>query len=133
MKHVGQILKAYIESHGLLKTQVAKQVGITYNYLSTIYKKESIDAELLERICVAIGLHPAVFFDFPEDAGNTYKDIWAKTMIGNAQVQINENDNLRALLAEKDRVIDEKERTIQILMAQNGLAVPGQNRDNYDK
>lgn len=133
MKHVGKILKDYIESHGLLKTQVAKQVGITYNYLSTIYKKESIDAELLERICVAIGLHPAVFFDFPEEAGSTYKDIWAKTIIGNAQVQINENESLRELIAEKDRMIAEKERTIQILLSKSGVDVPGQKRDNYDK
>jgi len=44
-----------------------------------------------------------------------------------------ENDSIRELLAEKDRVIAEKERTIQILMAQSGLVVPGQNRDSYDK
>lgn len=133
MKHVGKILKEHIESHRLVKGEVAKQVGISYNYLSTIFKQPSVDAGLLEKLCVAIGLHPSEVFDVPEEIENRYQDIWAKTLLGNAKVEINANDKLRALLEEKERIIAEKERTIQILMAQSGLVVPGQNRDNYDK
>lgn len=133
MKHIGQILKNHIETHKLVKGEVANKVGISYNYLSTIFKQQSIDAGLLERICVAIGLHPSMVFDVPEEIENSYKDIWAKALLGSAKVEINSNENLRALLAEKERVIEEKERTIQILMAQSGLAVPGQNRDSCDK
>lgn len=133
MKHIGQTLKKHIESHRLVKGDVARDAGISYNYLSTIFKQPSVDANLLERLCVAAGLHPAVMFDVPEEMNSKFEDIWAKTLIGKAQVQINENDRLRELIAEKDRVIAEKERTIQILMAQSGLVVPGQNRDNYDK
>ena len=133
MKHIGQTLKEYIESHQLVKGEVAKQVGISYNYLSTIFKQPSLDAKLLEKLCVAIGLHPSEVFDVPEEIENRYKDIWAKTLLGNAKVEINASENLRALIAEKERIIEEKERTIQILMRQAGLAVPGQNRDNYDK
>lgn len=133
MKHIGKTLKEYIESHQLVKGEVAKQVGISYNYLSTIFKQPSVDAGLLEKLCVAIGLHPSEVFDVPEEIENRYQDIWAKTLLGNAKVEINANDNLRALLEEKERIIAEKERTIQILMGQAGLAVPGQNRDSYDK
>lgn len=133
MKHIGKTLKEYIESHQLVKGEVAKQVGISYNYLSTIFKQPSVDAGLLEKLCVAIGLHPSEVFDVPEEIENRYQDIWAKTLLGNAKVEINANDNLRALLKEKERIIAEKERTIQILMGQAGLAVPGQNRDSYDK
>lgn len=133
MKHVGKILKEHIESHRLVKGEVAKQVGISYNYLSTIFKQPSVDAGLLEKLCVAIGLHPSEVFDVPEEIENRYQDIWAKTLLGNAKVEINANDKLRALLEEKERIIAEKERTIQILMAQSGLVVPGQNRDSYDK
>lgn len=133
MKHIGKILKEHIESHRLVKGEVAKQAGISYNYLSTIFKQPTLDAGLLEKLCIAIGLHPSEVFDVPEEIETRYQDIWAKTLLGNAKVEINANENLRALLAEKERIIEEKERTIQILMGQAGYAVPGQNRDNYDK
>ena len=133
MKHIGKILKEHIESHRLVKGEVAKQVGISYNYLSTIFKQPSLDAGLLEKLCVAIGLHPSEVFEVPEEIETRYQDIWAKTLLGNAKVEINASENLRALLAEKERFIEEKERTIQILMGQAGMAVPGQNRDSYDQ
>ena len=64
---------------------------------------------------------------------NHYHDIWANAILGSAQVQINANDKLQDLLAEKDRLIAEKERTIQILMKAAGMSEPGQIRDNNDK
>lgn len=133
MKHIGKVLKEHIESHKLVKGEVAKQVGISYNYLSTIFKQPSVDANLLERLCIAIGLHPSEVFEVPEDIESRYQDIWAKTLLGNAKVEINSNENLRTLLKEKERIIDEKERTIQILMLRAGIPESGQNRDNYDK
>ena len=133
MKHVGKILKDHIESHHLVKGQVAKQVGISYNYLSTIFRQPSVDAGLLERLCVAVGLHPSVMFDVPTEIENNYQDILAHTLIGNAKVEINSNESLRALIDEKERIIAEKERTIQILMKQVGIDETGQNRDNNDK
>lgn len=133
MKHVGKILKKHIEDNHLKKGQIAAQAGISYNYLSTIFKQESIDAELLERLFVAAGLHPAIVFDVPEQVSKNFSDIIAQTILGNASVNISQNENLRELLAEKERIIAEKERTIQILMSNAGLSVPGQNRDNNDK
>lgn len=133
MKHIGKTLKEYIESHKLVKGEVAKKVGISYNYLSTIFKQPSLDAGLLERLCVAVGLHPSEVFEVPVEIENRYQDIWAKALLGSAKVEINSSENLQALLAEKERIIEEKERTIQILMGRAGLDVPGQNRDNYDK
>lgn len=133
MKHVGKLLKKHIEDNHLKKGQIAAQAGISYNYLSTIFKQESIDAELLERLFVAAGLHPAIVFDVPEQVSKNFSDIIAQTILGNASVNISQNENLRELLAEKERIIAEKERTIQILMSNAGLSVPGQNRDNNDK
>ena len=133
MKHVGQLLKKHIEDNHLKKGQIAAQAGISYNYLSTIFKQESIDAGLLERLFVAVGLHPAIVFDVPEQVSKNFSDIIAQTILGNASVNISQNENLRELLAEKERIIAEKERTIQILMSNSGLSVPGQNRDNNDK
>lgn len=133
MKHIGKILKEHIESNRLVKGEVAKQAGISYNYLSTIFKQDSIDAKLLEKLCIASGLHPSEVFEVPQEIETRYQDIWAKTLLGHAKVEINSNENLRALLNEKERIIEEKERTIQILMSNLGIAKPGQNRDNYDK
>lgn len=133
MKHVGQLLKKHIEDNHLKKGEIAKTAGISYNYLSTIFKQPSCDADLLERLYVAAGLHPAIVFDVPEQVSKNFSDIIAQTILGNASVNISQNENLRELLAEKERIISEKERTIQILMANSGLSVPGQNRDNHDK
>ena len=133
MKHVGQLLKKHIEDNHLKKGQIAAQAGISYNYLSTIFKQESIDAGLLERLFVAVGLHPAIVFDVPEQVSKNFSDIIAQTILGNASVNISQNESIRELLAEKERIIAEKERTIQILMSNAGLSVPGQNRDNNDK
>ena len=133
MKNVGQILKRHIEDNHLKKGEIAKSVGISYNYLSTLFKQDTMDAKLVENLFVAFGLHPAIVFDVPEQMTKKFCDIYAQTVLGNATVQITEAENLRELLEEKERIIAEKERTIQILMASTGFAVPGQNRDNDDK
>ncbi len=107
------------------KGEIAKTVGISYNYLSTIFKQASIDAKLLEKLYIAVGLHPAIVFDVPEQITKSFCDIYAQTILGNATVQINKTENLHELLEAKERIIAEKERTIQILMANSGIAVPG--------
>ena len=130
MKPVGPIIKRYIEDNKMVKTQVAKKLGISYNYLSTIFLKETIDAGLLERICVVLGLHPMTFFEYGKEGETvSYSDIKAKANVGNAEVNINHNsaDHDRALadkeriIEEKERLLQEKERTIRILMRQAGI------------
>lgn len=133
MKHVGQILKKHIEDNHLVKGQIAAKAGITYNYLSTIFKQPSIDADLLERLYVAAGLNPGIVFDVPEHIIKNLSDINAHTIVGDASVQINQNESLRELIAEKERIIAEKERTIQILLGNVTPGVPGQNRDNCNE
>ncbi len=55
MKNVGQILKRHIEDNHLKKGEIAKSVGISYNYLSTLFKQDTMDAKLLEKLFVAVG------------------------------------------------------------------------------
>lgn len=142
MKPIGPIIKKYIEDRKMVKGEVAKKVGITYNYLSTIFQKETLDAALLERLCVAIGLNPMTFFELGSEGETvSYSDIKARTHVGNAEVKINHNntdfDRLLAekerLIEEKNRLIEEKERTIQILLAASGLrpgSESGHNSEN---
>ena len=67
MKPIGPIIKKYIEERGMKKGEIANAVGITYNYLSTIFQKNSVDATMLEKLCVATGLHPMTFFEYGGD------------------------------------------------------------------
>lgn len=122
MKHVGQTLKKHIESTGILKKDVANACGITYNYLSTIFTKESVDCKLLEKLCKATGLSAAIFFDEGDDTSKIFSDIHQNTLVGSPTISVNDAATLKALL-------DEKERTIQILMAAKGFengTKPGQ-------
>ena len=118
MKHIGSILKEHIEKNGLKKGEVANKVGITYNYLSTIFKQSSCDAALLERLYVAVGLHPGIVFDVPEGININTHEVYAKNFIGHASVSMGATDTIKALIDEKDRLIAEKERTIQLLLSQ---------------
>lgn len=128
MKPVGPIIKKHIEENHLKKREVASNVGITYNYLSTIFNKTTIDAELLEKICVAIKLNPLVFFDItPDMQSKQYSDISATTIVGNAAVQIGRDtlteriiEEKERLIREKDKLLEEKERMIQILLKSTG-------------
>ena len=113
MKHIGKELKNIIESRQLMKKSIADQLPFTPTNLSAIFKKSSIDCELLDRICRVIQVPPSYFFDEPGSINN----VNATTVIGNAQAAVGasaaELSTLRELLAEK-------ERTIQILLAQIG-------------
>ncbi|MBR6746489.1 MAG: helix-turn-helix transcriptional regulator [Muribaculaceae bacterium] len=116
MKHIGQELFSIIEQKRLVKKEVAERVGITPVYLSAIMRKESIDAELLERICKAIGVSPAIFFDDYKGIGNQIGDVNATAVMGVASVNISQGeiDLLKSML-------EEKERTIKILMRAKGF------------
>lgn len=101
MKHIGQELFKIIKQKKLVKKEIAEQVGITAIYLSVIMKKDSIDAELLERISKAVGISPAYFFDDYIDNNRTNKT----------------QENIDLL----KYILEEKERTIKILMKAKGL------------
>ncbi len=125
MKHLGSLIKNQIETNKLTKRAVADAVGISPNYLSTLFKQSTMDCELFEKLCYAIGLNPAIAFDSHVSTSKSFSDISANTVIGSANVNVGENNALRELIASKDAIIAEKERVIQLLIS-------GQNRDNYN-
>jgi len=117
MKHLGQLLKKHIETNNLKKRDVSAAAGITSNYLSTLFNKETMDCELWEKLCLASGINPAVAFDVPLSSSKSYSDIYAQTVLGHATVTIGaEQKTLLDLLAEKERLI-------QVLMAASGLKI----------
>lgn len=117
MRHLGQLLKEHIETNNIKKRDVADAAGITYNYLSTVFNKPSLDCGLWEKLCAASGLNPAIAFDLPIYGNKSYSDIQAHTVVGPATVMIGaEQKTLLDLLAEKERLI-------QVLMAAAGLKI----------
>lgn len=135
MKHIGATLKAHIENNGLKKGKIAEAAGISYNYLSTIFKQDSCDAELLERLYTAAGLSPCVVFDGYEEPHTTNSEIAPAIPQESSFINQEQEHNADALLAErekviaeKERIIIEKERTIQILLGNLTPAFPSQNR-----
>ena len=117
MKHLGQLLKKHIETNNLKKRDVSAAAGITSNYLSTLFNKETMDCELWEKLCLATGINPAVAFEVPLSSNKSYSDIYAQTVLGPATVTIGaEQKPLLDLLAEKERLI-------QVLLAASGLKI----------
>lgn len=114
MKNIGPELNRIMTERRIVRKDIAKEVGITPTYLSAIVRKNSIDRELLDKICKAIGISASYFFD--DTHGNHVSDISATTLFGNANVNITQGEvkMLKELLAEK-------ERTIKILMAERNI------------
>lgn len=115
MKHIGNEADSIIRKKRLKKKDIAEEMGITTVYLSQIFKKDSIDAYLLERLSKAIRVPINYWFDeSPSNQSIVNGNGSAASVYGNAIV---------GELADKDREIEhlkqllaEKERTIQILM-----------------
>lgn len=111
MKHIGKELNQIIGEKRLIKKDIAEKIGITPEYFSQIMRKSSIDCELLERICKVVNISPAYFFD-------DY-DITKQNVVGNGNIAaINSNVDTPAghEIELLKRILDEKERTIQILL-----------------
>lgn len=104
MKHIGEYLKEYIENNRLVKGEIAEKCEITHTYLSAIFHKSSIDCALFDKICNVIGLDPALVFESSSSKA----------------VQNDVNKDLQIEMLSK--LLDEKERTIQLLLNKSGTA-----------
>jgi DNA-binding Xre family transcriptional regulator len=121
MKHIGSTVKGIVESRGIKKAQFALDIGFSHaESLSRIFRSKSIQCELLEKICRVLDISPSYFFD-ESDAPLAIAE--ASTVIGNASANATAQSGDVATLRE---LLAEKERTIQILLAQIGTKT-GQN------
>lgn len=115
MLHIGNEIKKVIEQNHLVKQDVAEKLGITPTYLTRMFKLEDMRCSSLDRVCKVIGLSAAHIFE--QESAVNVQNVSANSFIGDAKAEVNvtpgEVKTLRELLAEK-------ERTIQILLAQIG-------------
>ena len=102
MKHIGNELNTILSARRIKKKVFAGKLGMTDVNLSKILKKESIDAGLLERISSLLRMPINFWFDENLSPDILFSDV-APSDISS------EMGFLR-------QMIQEKERTIQILM-----------------
>ena len=122
MKHIGEELYRIIEKKHLVKRRIAEQIGMDPSRFGQLMHRESMDARLLEKICKIVGVSPGYFFDDWPSENYTFGDINNQAILGNANVNIGqEGKHLEDLIAEKDRIIAEKERVIKLLSKSAGI------------
>jgi DNA-binding Xre family transcriptional regulator len=111
---------------------LANSINISEDGLQKIIKNGRTNTDTLEKIAEVLNVPVGVFFD--ETPLNTIKQningnrdtaasIYGNATISNCESKLEiaqkENEHLKALLEEKERSIQDKERTIQILMNKN--------------
>lgn len=129
MKHIGNELNRILsEKRNLKKKQFADILGMSDVNLSKLLKKSTIQSDLLEKISRTLKLPITFWFDEATHPSIHQNGNGNKTQFGNGNVivesQANEIEHLKQiieekniLLIEKDALIAEKERTIQILIS----------------
>lgn len=123
----GEKLKNKIAGTGYNITEVAKLIGTSQQNLSKSLSSLDIKTGLVEKIAKALKLPISYFFD--EDNNNNVVasgNFSAASVHGDASVKAEGSEllkerikSLEQLVEEKDKMIDEKERTIKILMGKN--------------
>ena len=118
----GQELKEKVLMANVPFNEIAERLGITAQSLNSCFKGKDVRSNTIERIAEALGVKMSFFY--PMDSSSAVAS-------GNGSVAVTGNNNiagsnnavlqervklLEQLLAERDRIIEEKERTIKILM-----------------
>lgn len=121
----GQVINKLIENSGLKKTELLSQLDMQYKSLQTIIEGNPT-VKSLEKIADFFKVPMDYFFDRKIEISDPTLSITGngnKVQHGDGNVMIEtqakEIEHLNQLLAEKEKAIADKERTIQILLNQN--------------
>ena len=115
MLHIGNEIKKRIEENHLVKQDVAAQLGVTPTYLTRMFHLPDMKCSSLDKVCKVIGLSPSRIFE--ENGQVNVQNVSANSYLGDATAEVNITPGEVATLRE---LLVEKERTIQILLAQIG-------------
>jgi len=128
--NIGSVIKEKIERKNLSVADIAKRIGMTNQNLYQIFKKESIDTGVLKKISDVIDVPITDFFS--DEKGKNFLD--SQVAVGNGHIQTKntggsveitppgareleiENRYLKEKVEELQRLIEEKERLIGVLM-----------------
>ena len=125
---IGTKIKEEVSKRNISVTDFAKLINKSRPYTYSIFEKENIDTELLIHISSVLNLSPASFFEdiTPSVMQNGTKNV----LVGrdnNGNISTNECQDrledamieikhLKAVIEGKDRLLEEKERLINVLM-----------------
>ena len=107
----GEIIKKILAERGFSQRKVAEMIGESQQNLNSALQKDDIKTGLLERISQATDIPLAVFYG---DVMITHQEGDGSTAVTGTKNNIS-SDAERIRLLEK--LLEEKERTIQILMS----------------
>lgn len=130
MPHFGKTLSELLEISPISIEEFASRIGCQVPNIYKLKKKESVDIRMMEAVSRALEVNPMIFID-PEllrneipDSKPIYKN---QALLGKAIMNIGWKEDVRNLkeklevkLEEKERLIAEKERLIQLLLNGKG-------------
>ena len=117
-------IKKFSEEKGVSIRKLAESIGMSEQNLHRCIRVNQIQAHQLEQIAYLLDVPVVCFFDEEvvcennkigkiSGTGNKVQQGHVNVMLESQEREI---ENLKLLLAEKDKVISEKERLIQVLM-----------------
>lgn len=121
----GERLKEILAKYKVSQSEIAKQLGMSHQSLNQMLSASDIKTGLVERIAKVLNVSISSLYGEDKEqnavatgngnvAGNN--NVVGNVTIGDATVLQERVKLLEQLLAERDRIIEEKERTIKILM-----------------
>ena len=126
--HIGNKIKEEVAKRNISVTDFAKLINKSRPYTYSIFEKENIDTELLIHISSVLNLSPASFLE--DITHSVMKNGTKNILVGrdnNGNISTNECQDkledamieikhLKAVIEGKDKLLEEKERLINVLM-----------------
>ncbi len=132
MKHFGNQLDEIFRKRKIIQKEFAAKMGVTEVTVTKWKSSESIDASKLESITKILNVPITYWFDETNEKNQSIVNgdgsaasIYGDATAGQLLDKDKEIDYLKHLLKSKDDIIEEKERTIQILIKQQHETVIG--------
>ena len=118
--HQGQRLEQLIKETGVRKGDVAKLLSMSRQNLHKMYKREKLNRLHIEKLCDHFNV-PMEYFDSEKpievvkEPGEIYGSMSIKEYKLKLQAAMKEIQYLNRIIADKEQIIADKERQIQLM------------------
>lgn len=112
----GKNLKELINALGISQRKLAEQMGVTPQTISAILTAKDVRTSTIERIASVTNMPISYFFKEEREHQNAVASGNGIAVAGNNNIAGSNNAVLQERVALLEKLLDEKERTIKILM-----------------
>lgn len=112
----GKNLKELIDALGISQRKLAEQMGVTPQTISAILTAKDVRTSTIERIASVTNMPISYFFKEEREHQNAVASGNGIAVAGNNNIAGSNNAVLQERVALLEKLLDEKERTIKILM-----------------